>query len=245
MGYARVQYHDEWIVENYLNYPSYGALADAHNQLFGTQMVACSMKNHCRVKLGIRKAERHRPFTHTQIEWLIENYPKLGVRKAHEMFNKHFNENRTLSSVRQFGTQHGICVDKNIATENKLIYGARRKGSKRALREIGSVRYADGRPVIKTKNGWEIAARVIWEKHNGKIPKDYVIIHLDNNTNNYAIENLACVPLRHLTILLGNDMKSPNKDITKTALKWCELRDLIESEVKRNENVSCNRRRNS
>lgn len=36
--------------------------------------------------------------------------------------------------------------------------------------------------------------RLIWEAHNGEIPKGYDIHHIDGNKLNNAIENLQCLP---------------------------------------------------
>lgn len=37
------------------------------------------------------------------------------------------------------------------------------------------------------------AQRMVWEMHNGKVPKKHYIIHLDGDNTNCRIENLACV----------------------------------------------------
>ena len=37
--------------------------------------------------------------------------------------------------------------------------------------------------------------RYIWEKHFGKIPKGYIVHHIDENKNNFAIENLRLMLL--------------------------------------------------
>lgn len=40
---------------------------------------------------------------------------------------------------------------------------------------------------------WKPLHRHVWEQANGLIPKDHVIIFLDNNTENCKLENLKCV----------------------------------------------------
>ena len=40
--------------------------------------------------------------------------------------------------------------------------------------------------------------RVVWEKHNGKIPKGYVIHHKNGNKKDNSISNLECLsPKEH------------------------------------------------
>jgi hypothetical protein len=42
--------------------------------------------------------------------------------------------------------------------------------------------------------------RVIWEDHNGPIPWDHIIHHIDGNSSNNDISNLLCIPLKdHLS----------------------------------------------
>ena len=94
-------YNDEWIVENYLNYPSYEQLAIDHNKLFGTSITTIAMKAHGR-KIGLKKPKRYEEFTEEQNAWLQENYPLFGVRETQRQFNEKFNANRTYSSIKTF-----------------------------------------------------------------------------------------------------------------------------------------------
>ena len=49
---------------------------------------------------------------------------------------------------------------------------------------------------IKMKNNiWMLYHRFIWEKANGKIPKNHLIVFKDKNTNNTIIENLELITL--------------------------------------------------
>lgn len=42
--------------------------------------------------------------------------------------------------------------------------------------------------------------RVIWEDHNGPIPYENIVHHIDGNPDNNNLSNLACIPLRdHLS----------------------------------------------
>lgn len=47
---------------------------------------------------------------------------------------------------------------------------------------------------IRLKKGvWEQYHRVLWEKVNGKIPDDHIVVFKDNNTLNVTIENLELI----------------------------------------------------
>jgi len=54
---------------------------------------------------------------------------------------------------------------------------------------------------IEEPNIWIEYAKFIWIKHNGKIPKGYLIHHIDKDTLNDDIENLALVTRKaHINI---------------------------------------------
>ena len=226
-----MMWHDDWIVQNYLDYPSYKELAQEHDRLFGTQMAVVTMKRHCKETLGLDKPRvRCRHFTEEQIEWLKEHYPKMGINDTLAAFNAEFHENRTRSGMKNFGKKYGVKVNESKATENKLKYGARRVGSLRAERKIGDIRFDCGRVYIKTESGWKQASRAEWEKHHGKIPKDHAIVYLDTDVTNNSIDNLLCVPIKYLGYMSKYEMWSKSPIITMTALKWCELFDKLKEE---------------
>ncbi|MCU7356274.1 HNH endonuclease [Enterococcus dispar] len=55
---------------------------------------------------------------------------------------------------------------------------------------------------IKTKRGrWEPKHRVVWEKENGPIPHNYVLIFKDGDKRNIDLENLMLVSRRELAII--------------------------------------------
>ena len=112
------KYNDEWIFENYLNYSSYTKVAQVHNELFNTDITTPAMKRHC-LNLGLKKPKWYQEFTEEEKEWLVINYPLLGVAETTRQFNDIFNANRTKSSIKNFGSLHGIQVNKDVATRNK------------------------------------------------------------------------------------------------------------------------------
>lgn len=59
--------------------------------------------------------------------------------------------------------------------------------------------------------------RVIWEDHNGPIPYDCIIHHIDGNSLNNDLSNLACVPLRdHLSVYHTENKYKNAKEIECT-----------------------------
>ena len=60
-------------------------------------------------------------------------------------------------------------------------------------RPVGSTRVTkDGYIEVKVAepDKWKLNSRVVWESVNGKIPKGYVILHINGITTDDGIENL-------------------------------------------------------
>ena len=222
MGAAPIKYNDEWIVENLNLYSSYKALSEAHNQLFGTAMKPVSMKNHCRLKLQLNKErQNYRPWTSTEDDWMRENYPNVGVKDSCLYLN------RSRSAVKGRAILLGITVKDDIATANKRAVHLTDK-SKKQVRPVGYMKKECGRWVTKTKNGWVQSSRVIFGLD--KIPEGYCVIFLDGNVDNLNPENLYAVPVAYLGMMDRNGLRSTHPEITKTAIKWCDLKTELKGE---------------
>lgn len=214
------KYNDDWIIENYLNYSSYEKVAQAHNELFGTDIKSIAMKGHCR-KLGLNKPRQHPEYTEKEFQWLTENYPLLGVNETLKQFNEKFENKRTRSAIRNFGHLYCDNVREDVANANKVKYATR-------IKNPGDIRLEVGRWVMKKEDGtWDQASRVIYEKNFGPIPKNYSVIFLDNNINNLDPENLLAIPRKYLGLLSQYNLKSVSKEITLAGVEWCKLYELL------------------
>jgi len=95
--------------------------------------------------------------------------PKNKGRKAHEYLS---TEALVQMEKTQFKKGHTPSNTKEIGTERINEYG-----------------YAE----IKTHSGYKLKHRVVWEQHNGAIPKGYNIQFKDKNHSNCVIENLYII----------------------------------------------------
>lgn len=62
---------------------------------------------------------------------------------------------------------------------------------------------------IKTETGWRLLKHVIWEQHNGPIPKGHQIKMKDGNKLNVVVENLLCEPY-NATIKKNQELLAPS-----------------------------------
>ena len=85
---------------------------------------------------------------------------------------------------------------KGLTGRNKTSF---KKGCKSITEKpVGSQRVDErsGYVYIKIENGkpWKLKHHIIWEKHNGKIPDNHIIIFKNQNTSDCSLENLECIP---------------------------------------------------
>ena len=66
--------------------------------------------------------------------------------------------------------------------------------------------------------------------YKGCIPKGHVVTHLDGDLYNVNESNLMVIPVQYMGLLLKNNLRSSNADITRTGIMWCELYSLLQKE---------------
>ena len=221
-------YNDEWILKNLYTYPSYKALAKAHNMEFGTDIGATAIGKHVKHDLGIDKRRLSGEFlTDEQKAFIEEYYPHHSVNDTTKAFNEKFGTDKKRHTMLNYARRHGLEVDKDIVTECKR-YPHRKGGtSKNAEREIGSIRFDGQYWIVKTDSGWKPCHRAVWEKHNGKVGKGNAVIFLDGDNTNWSIDNLAEVPITYLGMLEMNGLRSAHPAITQAGITWCDLQTAI------------------
>lgn len=222
-------YDDEWIVENLYAYPSYKALAEAHNEKFGTDIGASAMNTHVKHELGINKRRLSGEFlTEEQKAFIEEYYPHHAVKDTVRAFNEKFGTDKQKYTMLNYARRHGLKVDEEIVTQEKRFPHRKGGTSKIAEREIGDIRLDGQYWLIKTESGWKPCHRAVWEEHYGKIGKGNAIIYLDGDRSNWSIDNLREVPIQYLGMLDKNGLRSKHPVVTEAGILWCDLQVAIE-----------------
>lgn len=90
---------------------------------------------------------------------------------------------------------------------------------------IGSERIdsKDGYIYVKVQDGhlnknWKQKHVIVWEKHNGQVPKGHVVIFGDGNILNFDINNLISVSRGQLAALNQKGLIQKDADLTRTAI---------------------------
>lgn len=165
---------------------------------------------------GIRTDKRHH-YTKEENDFLIENVGKVAYKELTDLFNKKFNTNVSLVSLRsQCLTYLGI--KQGFNPKNHLEVGVMRKSN------TGFTRVKTTKEEYLDRNvRWKSLGRLIYEKHYGEIPDDCVVIFLDGNNENFEPSNLYCITKSIHAVMASHKWFSDNRELTLAAIKWCEL----------------------
>lgn len=102
-------------------------------------------------------------------------------------------------------------------------------------RPVGSERInKDGYTEVKVKDPrtWKLKHRLIWEQHNGAIPKGYIAVFKDNNKQNLDINNLLLIKKSENLILNNTGLCQCNGETKEIAVNIAKLK-LATSKKKR------------
>lgn len=207
-----VVYDDEWIVSNWRNFRNWRKLCARYNEVHCASIGYNTFKSHCN-----RELDLNYHYSVEQIEWLVENYPKLGRVKATEEFNRTFGENRSVMAIKVKCRILGLTVTeerkKMVSIENTNRYY-----------DVGSVvKKSHGEPYVKTERGWIRLKELVY----GERPDGYIIVHLDGDVENCDKENLIAIPRTISATMTKNKFWSEDGNITKTGILCCTLEKML------------------
>ncbi|PAY37393.1 HNH endonuclease signature motif containing protein [Ligilactobacillus salivarius] len=184
------------------------------------------------------------------INWLEVNVPGKPWIESFELFKQEFPDfpwtldNMKMACYRR-NIHNGISgkFKKGNKAWNKGMKGLRFPGSEKgwfkkgqkSLNEkpLGSEYKCDGYTMVKVKETgtryerWRLKHVLIWEEHNGPVPKDSVVTFLDGNRDNFDINNLACVRKGVNSVLNTKKLRSQNKEIFEARVAQIELDQKI------------------
>ena len=153
------------------------------------------------------------------------------INELTRLFNQYFYTEYTKTQILNCCIKNGIKSGRSGQFKKGLIpWHAGKKGviKSRAVLDGATRIDKSGYVLVKAEgeggsSNFRPKNRVIWEQHHGAIPKGHVIVFADQDSNNFDIDNLICVPRRDLAIL-------NKKEKIRTRAK--ELRPLIVKIVK-------------
>lgn len=152
-----------------------------------------------------------------------ESFAELTQR-----LNSEFHTDRKMERVREkCCKQMHIRIGKNVSQ-----YGRKPKEQL----PIGTIRHGqNGATYIKVMDSdksyatgyqepwWMPLQKKIYQDAHGKIPDGYMVIFLDCDRGNFSLDNLYAIDRKISARLAKNGWYSKNPELTKAAIKWCEL----------------------
>ena len=206
-------------------------LTMAFNKRFKMHLTECSIRSalnshkiRCGRKTGKTKG-RSFLFTPEQVRFIKENYLLMTQRDLAAAVSSCFDLNISEQQIKTFTSNHRIlsgrtgCFEKGHASWNKGTKGltgrnpTRFKAGHKPVnwKPVGSERTTkDGYVEVKVEGVnphtgfqgvWRLKHVLVWEHHNGPVPKGLAVLIKDGNKQNCVIENLELVSRAELVRL--------------------------------------------
>lgn len=182
----------------------------------------------------------------TEKKYLEQITPGHHYKEIQELMCEKFNANFTISQIKGAISRYKLNTGftgqfkEGSIPVNKGIKGVVYEGCKKTWfkkgntpinhRSVGSERVnVDGYIEIKVSepSKWRLKHNVIWEQHNGPIPKGYAIIFGDRDTLNCDPNNLILVSRQQLLILNRKKLIQKDADLTRTAVSIADIYQKI------------------
>lgn len=200
-----------------------------------------------------RRRSPHR-WTEEQIEFLRRHYPEHPRRELLEKLNEHFELNLSLSQLKGCIANHGIKSGRTgYFAKGSIPYN---KGTKGISTGGGATRFKPGnrphnwKPVgsesqrnegdyvlVKVaeegtqKERWKPKHHLVWERERGPIPKDHVLVFLDQDKTNIEIDNLRMVKREHVLRMNQKRLISKNPEVTEAGITITKIRSTMRKRV--------------
>lgn len=151
-----------------------------------------------------------------------ESYDELTTR-----LNAAFGSSRKMERVREKCNKSlHMKLGKNAGTYGKrerdqLPIGTIRKSQTGTYIKVSDARLTYGKGYQEPM--WMPLQKKIYQDAYGEVPDGYMVIFLNCNTDDFRLENLYAIDRRISAQLASNGWYSKNPDVTKAAIKLCEL----------------------
>ena len=220
--YTREQ--EAWLKENVVG-NGFDELVKRFNERFNADVGYQSLagKSH---RLGLKNGLTTSRWTKGEA---VKNGEKYQFKKGHKSFTKGLKWADYMSEEAQEKSR------KTQFQKGHVSHNSRKIGDERIDRDGYILIKVCNHPTDSHKN-WRLKHRYVYEQyHNMTIPKNHAVVFLDQNKQNFDIDNLYLVNQRVLTYMSKRGLWSDNPQLTKANLLIAELQCSIKERVKRNE----------
>lgn len=197
-------------------------------------------------------------YTPEEREFIERNY--LGIKSGDlaQMFNAEFGTDLSRGQIKSYLTNHNLC--NGVVCRFSKGHVPANKGKKMSAevyarasatmfkkghvpvnhKPVGSERIdsKDGYHLVKVAepNVWRPKHVVLWEKHNGPVPKGHKIVFANQDKNDIRIDNLILVSDAQMAVVNKRRLLHSDRDLTEAAFSLASLLIGISKKSKKNKN---------
>jgi len=216
----------EWINDNYDGYETIITLLDAYNKQHKTSVSIGSFRYHLNCKMGKTKFYY---YSDEEKKFIREKYPHMPTEEFLDLYEEKFGWKPTVKRIDLYANSIGAKKTNEVRFKIKQQLKIRPLGSEKTTARGGQIN-----TFVKVEEtgdwwvDWKPKQFIVWEEAHGPIPEKHAIVFLDGDTTNCDLENLACIPKRHLA-MMNKIFKFGNNNPQTKALKieWCKLHDAL------------------
>ena len=185
-------------------------------------------------------------YTDEMKQFILENYKGVSTKELTDRFNARFGTDLEPKNMKYYKANHHL--DSGLDGRFAPGHISFNKGKKMPAdmyekckgtmfkkgnipgnhRPVGSERinkYGYIEIKVEEPTKWCLKHNVVWEQHNGKIPKGSVVIFLDGNKLNVDISNLKMITRSELLIMNRYNLYGADAQATETATNLATLID--------------------
>lgn len=221
MGKPFTSVQDDWIRRNHSPEKLIRELTAEFNDAFGEDRSVGTMKNHCR-KLLLPRSNRF--FSEEEDRWLSEHSRDGSFSEVAAEFNRIFGQNRSPYTIKKRCNRKLHVGFKNKKYSNALPIDTEVVRGGFIWVKVSNIPCKENGKLKSGVVNWRQKSHVVWEQHYGSMPPEgYTIVFLNRDTRDCSIENLYAVSPRVLREMSKKKWWSTDRELTLTAIKWCEL----------------------
>lgn len=222
---------------------TYDAVVDLMNEKFGKAWTKLQIRKYLkRNGIKISRSNKNKKgyvpkiklLTSEELEYFLTIHKGRNIAETADMLNKRFNKSITENQMKSFFKNNKFNCDVNMQfkkgniawNKGKRFPGQINSGSfKKGMipanhKPVGSERIDDeGYTMIKIgePRKWRMKHIHIWEQANGQVPKGYSVMFLDQNKQNFNLDNLKLVHRAEL-LKFNQQGATNNAEVNKSKL---------------------------
>lgn len=191
----------------------------------------------------MKRNEQHK-YTEEEKQFIIDHHYGRTAKELADMVNEQFGLRLTPGRMQSFRSRYGLRsgLDGRFKPGN-VPHNKGKKGQggweptqfKKGnipsnYRPVGSERISkDGYIEIKVADPktWRTKHQVVWEEHNGPIPKGHAVIFGDGDRSNFDLDNLILVTRNQLLRLNQQGLIQRDTELTRVGLSIVTLQEKV------------------